>query len=338
MRHKTSYMIQLTLLWAGILSVASCQNEEVPAPETGEVSFEIQTGTHTTLTRTTLGTDGTSVEWTAGDEIAVFDKAAPKHCFTATVEEGTTHFRGNITPKTSVFMAVYPYELASENLQGGEIIVTLPATQTASMNTFSPGLNISVAKGERNVDGSPSMVQFTNLCQVFKFSVPTYAAGRINSIQLQAGVTLAGQMSINYDDYYPAVSVSDQGEKTITILPPTGSDTFGEGAYCIVTVPAKMEGFTFLLHTSDGKTYSQHSSTAIGGGASAIADLRTLDLIDTPQIEAAHVYADGVLQGTKVTLTAPVPDKPWTCHHQECRRHNSAHPGRSAGHTHHRRD
>lgn len=311
-RHTLYIYMQKALLWMGILSVAACQSDELAGVDRADDVLDIETSTHTTLSRTTLSEDGTSVVWTEGDAIAVFDGATPKRLFTAIIEGGTTHFKGNITPKTSDFMAVYPYNLASENLQGRQMLVTLPSTQTASPNTFSSGLNISVAKGTRNIDGSPSIVRFANMCQVFRFSVPAYAAGRISSIQLQADVVLAGQMAIDYSNGNPVPTVSEQGEKTVTILPPTGSDTFAEGTYCIVTVPAQMQGFTFLLHATDGKTYRQHSGTSIGGNASVIADLRTLDLIDTPQITASHVYADGVLQGTKVTLTAPVPGKPWS--------------------------
>lgn len=300
------------ILWAlSLMALFSCQSETLERTEGASVPLEIRTAAHSTLTRTTLGPDGRSVIWTEGDDIAVFDNVAPKHMFTASIADGIARFQGNITPKTTDFLAVYPYELASENLLGGHIVVNLPSTQTASLNTFSTGLNVSVAKGSRNVDGSPSYVSFINVCQVFKFTVPAYAKDQITSIQLQADVVLAGQMNIDYSDYNPVVSTSEQGSKAITILPPNGSSTFAEGTYCIVTAPATLNGFTFLL-TAGGKTYRQHSSSAIGGASSVIADLRTLDLIDTPQVTAQHVYTNNVLQGTALSITAPTPDKQWS--------------------------
>ena len=300
------------ILWAlSLMALFSCQSETLERTEGASVPLEIRTAAHSTLTRTTLGPDGRSVIWTEGDDIAVFDNVAPKHMFTASIADGIARFQGNITPKTTDFLAVYPYELASENLLGGNIVVNLPSTQTASLNTFSTGLNVSVAKGSRNVDGSPSFVSFINVCQVFKFTVPAYAKDQITSIQLQADVALAGQMNIDYSDYNPVVSTSEQGSKAITILPPSGSSTFAEGTYCIVTAPATLNGFTFLL-TAGSKTYRQHSSSTIGGGSSVIADLRTLDLINTPQVTAQHVYTNDVLQGTSLSITAPTPDKQWS--------------------------
>lgn len=300
------------ILWAlSLMALFSCQSETLERTEGVSVPLEIRTAAHSTLTRTTLGPDGRSVIWTEGDDIAVFDNVAPKHMFTASIADGIARFQGNITPKTTDFLAVYPYELASENLLGGHIVVNLPSTQTASLNTFSTGLNVSVAKGSRNVDGSPSFVSFINVCQVFKFTVPAYAKDQITSIQLQADVALAGQMNIDYSDYNPVVATNEQGSKSITILPPSGSSTFAEGTYCIVTAPATLNGFTFLL-TAGGKTYRQHSSSTIGGGSSVIADLRTLDLIDTPQVTARHVYTNDVLQGTALSITAPTPDKEWS--------------------------
>ena len=297
------------ILWAlSLMALFSCQSETLERTEGASVPLEIRTAAHSTLTRTTLGPDDRSVIWTEGDDIAVFDNVAPKHMFTASIADGIARFQGNITPKTTDFLAVYPYELASESLLGGHIVVNLPSTQTASLNAFSTGLNVSVAKCSRNVDGSPSFVSFINVCQVFKFTVPAYAKDQITSIQLQADVVLAGQMNIDYSDYNPVVSTSEQGSKAITILPPSGSSTFAEGTYCIVTAPATLNGFTFLL-TAGGKTYRQHSSSTIGGGSSVIADLRTLDLIDTPQVTAQHVYTNDVLQGTALSITAPTPDK-----------------------------
>ncbi len=300
------------ILWAvALMAILSCQSEAVEMEEGASVPLEIRTAAQSSLTRTTLGADGRSVVWTEGDAIAVFDKVAPKHRFAASIADGMARFHGNITPKTTDFVAVYPYELASENLLDGHIVVNLPSTQTASLNTFSTGLNVSVAKGSRNVDGSPSFVSFFNVCQVFRFTVPAYAKDQITSIQLQADVVLAGQMNIEYSAYNPVVTVSAQGSKTVTILPPSGSSTFAEGTYCIVTAPATMNGFTFLL-TAGGKTYRQHSSSTIGGGSSVIADLRTLDLIDTPQVTAQHVYTNDVLQGTALSITAPTPGKEWS--------------------------
>lgn len=76
--------------------------------------------------------------------------------------------------------------------------------------------------------------------------------------------------------------------------------------------PVQAEGFSLTMTDTNGKTYSQHSKQAFGGTSGVIYTLGALDLVEQPAITAQHVYASGVLQGTEVSLTAPVPDREWT--------------------------
>ena len=94
----------------GLLGLAACQNDDsFLAEKQGTLEFYTSTEIDT---RTSLQ-DGNKVVWNEGDAVAVYDFAATKKRFVAEINEGTTHFRGNITPKYGDFIAAYPYDLAA---------------------------------------------------------------------------------------------------------------------------------------------------------------------------------------------------------------------------------
>ena len=293
----------------GLLGLAACQNDDVfLAEDQGTLEFFTSTEIDT---RTSLQ-DGNKVVWNEGDAVAVYDFAATKKRFVAEINEGTTHFRGNITPKYGDFIAAYPYDLAAENDNARKIIMYLPEEQTAVKDGFGPDLNLSIAKGSRHVDGTPSEVRFRNICQLFKLSVPAYTANRIAKIELTTNTAIAGQLTADYTDYNPVITTNSQGSNTIALYPPTGSESFAEGTYYMVLAPVAVEGFTLTLTDTNSKKYTQHSSASIGGNWGVICNLGNVDLIDKPVITPKHVYDNGILVGTKVTLTAPVSDKAWS--------------------------
>ena len=293
----------------GLLVIVACQNDDAFLSDE-QSSLEFYTSAEID-TRTSLQ-DGNKVMWNEGDAVAVYDYITTKTKFIAVGEEGIARFKGNITPKYAEFVAVYPYDLAADNNVNKSILVTLPSEQTAVKNGFGPNLNLSIGKGSRNTDGSPSQVRFRNICQLFKLSVPAYAANRIAKIELTANSAIAGQLTVDYSDYSPVVTTNEQGAKTIALLPPSESTAFAEGTYYMVLAPETVEGFTLTLTDTNGKTYSQHSSASVGGNWGVICNLGNVDLIEKPVITPQHVYENGTLVGTKVTLTAPVSDKAWS--------------------------
>ena len=272
-------------------------------------------------TRTALDEDGTTVLWQEGDQIAVYDYKTTKHNFSSSIgTDGHTKFSGKITAKSQYFAAIYPYTLASENAtSNSELTATLPSTQYAvegnfpecSVNESTTVCNISVTKGERNLDGSPAVVTFHNVGQLLRFSIPSYATDQISSIQFTAPTAVAGKLNINYSSDSPDVSIASTESKVITLLPPRRSSTFSTGTYYIVTAPVSLSGFS-MSFTAGSNTYSLSSNSTFGGTAGRIYNLGSVDLVNTPSVTAAHVYEDGVLQGTKINVTnAPIEGKAW---------------------------
>lgn len=303
--------IQNTIISVCLLALAACQSDELQVPDTEACTLEILTSTEH-ATRTALLQDGKTVVWEQGDAIAVYDYIAPKKKFVAEVSEGTTRFKGNITPKNSSFIAVYPHDLCEEELQSQKVAINLPSEQTAVPGGFAPNTNLSIGKGERNVDGSPSQVTFRNICQLFKLQVPSYIDGRITKIVLATNKAISGKLLVDYSGSVPSVTVDNQENTSVTLLPPAGNTTFAEGTYYMALAPVQAEGFSLTMTDTNGKTYSQHSKQIFGGTSGVIYTLGSLDLVEQPAVTAQHVYASGILQGTEVSLTAPVPDREWS--------------------------
>ena len=273
-------------------------------------------------TRTALDVDGTTVLWQEGDQIAVYDYKTTKHNFSSTIgADGHTKFSGKITAKSQYFAALYPYALASENATSNSgLSATLPSTQYAvesnfpecSVNESTTVCNISVTKGERNLDGSPAVVSFHNVGQLLRFTIPAYAANQISSIQFTAPTAVAGKLNINYSGESPVFSIPSTESRVITLLPPRRSTTFSAGTYYIVTAPVSLAGFS-MSFTAGSNTYSLSSNSTFGGTAGHIYNLGSVDLVNTPSVTATHVYEDGMLQGTKVEVTnAPIEGQSWT--------------------------
>lgn len=303
MKHHIIYRISHILCI--VLCLSAC-NEETFIDMTSQELSPLQFYTSSANTRTSLFDDGTTVVWSEKDELAVYDYETSKHRFVSEHIDGASAlFEGKITKQKENFLALYPYELGAEKLsENQEIIAALPHKQTAVENTFAPNLNISVAKGARNIDGSPSNITFHNVCQLLKFTVPAYAADKIKQITFTADVPLAGNLYVDYSDDMPTATIATDGEKSITIVAPTGNATFTAGTYYIVSAPVELRGFT-MTFTCDNNIYTLSSSSTFGGQAGKVYNLGNIDLVNTPLVTAKHQYADGLLQGTLLTVANP---------------------------------
>lgn len=310
---KGNALMALTIILALATALTSCSEEYIMDNNVHELSPLSFNAAPPTTTRTALDSDGNAVVWEATDEIAVYDFNTTKHKFViAQFDKSNAQFTGKITAKKEQFLAVYPYSLSAENLTAtGEISVELPSQQNAALSSFASNLNISIGKGARNVDGSPSNVTFYNVCQLLKFHIPEYASGKIKQIQFNANTAVAGTLNVAYTANTPVTTVDQNGSKVITILPPTGSDTFAAGTYYIVSAPVVLNGFS-MAFTCDGSSYTLASNSTFGGEAGKIYTLGVIDLVNTPQISTKHVYSENVLQGTEVTLSnAPIDGSEW---------------------------
>lgn len=297
--------INLVLAVLAFFAAASCSHEEynsiidkeTAGPADVLVPLSLSTGE---MTKTSLA--GGSVNWTADDEIAVFDIVNYANRFSATSVAGSSAvFEGFVGEGTTDFYAVYPYTLA-KSADASSIIVTLPAGQTSADGTFAEEHNISVAHGvktvgEESVDG----INFKNVCGLIQFTVPQRIAA-VKSVSFKAeNRGLAGDLSISKSDL--KVTEVANGSNTVNM---TGDFAAGSTFYFVVA-PGEVNGFSITVTAQNGATYSKTSAKSFTVEAGAMKNLGVIDFKAEPAAVAEHIYENGVLSGTKVTLTLGVP-------------------------------
>lgn len=297
--------INIILAALAIAAASSCSYEEhnvtpeVVGPQPAEdlVPLCLTTGE---MTKTSL--QGTTVNWTSDDEIAVFDNVNYPNKFTAVSVEGSLAvFEGLVGAATTEFYAVYPYSSA-KSIDASNITVTLPAAQTSAAGTFAEEHNISVAYGvkevgEENVEG----VMFDNVCGLIQFTVPQRISAVKNVVFEAENRSLAGDLVISKDGL--KVESVANGTNSVSM-----SGDFAAGStFYFVVAPGEVNGFSITVTAQNGATYSKVSSKSFTVEAAAMKNLGVIDFKAEPSAIAEHTYESGVLSGTKVTLNLGLP-------------------------------
>lgn len=252
------------------------------------------------MTRTSL--NGTSVNWTIDDHIAVYDNVNYANDFAATSVDGSSAvFEGLVGEGTTDFYAVYPYSSA-KGIDASNITVALPSEQTPAAGTFAEEHNISVAHGVKNpgveeVNG----IKFDNVCGLIQFTVPQRISAVKNVSFKAENRALAGELSVSKSEL-KVVSVAN-GSNTVNM---TGSFAAGSTFYFVVA-PGEVNGFSITVTTENGATYSKTSTKSFTVEAAAMKNLGVIDFKAEPSAKAEHTYESGVLSGTKVTLNLGLP-------------------------------
>lgn len=265
-----------------------------PAP--GLVPLSISTGTQT---KTVLS--GTTVNWTADDQIAVFDDLHCLNCFDAVSVSGSSAvFEGKVAAKTTDFYAVYPYA-GDIKADAENIYVNLPSEQTSKSGSFAEEHNISVAHGTKSVEADEvDGVVFRNVCSLIKFTLPDKLS-KISEVSFTAsGRMLAGNMTIAKSDY--GVNVKS-GSSTVKM-----KGSFGAGStFYFVVAPGTINGFSIKVTAENGANYTKSSTKSFSADAGMIKDLGVIELSVEPKVWAEHVYPSGKLSGTSVMLDLGLP-------------------------------
>lgn len=297
--------INIILAALTIVAASSCSYEEhsvtpeVVGPQPAEelVPLYLTTGE---MTKTSL--QGTTVNWTSDDEIAVFDNVNYPNKFTATSVEGSSAvFEGLVGAGTTDFYAVYPHSSA-KGIDASNITVSLPGAQTSAAGTFAEEHNISVAHGvktpgEESVEG----IKFDNVCGLIQFTVPQRISAVKNVVFKAENRSLAGDLVISKDGL--KVESVANGTNSVSM-----SGDFAAGStFYFVVAPGEVNGFSITVTAQNGATYSKVSSKSFTVEAAAMKNLGVIDFKAEPGAKAEHTYSGGTLTGTKVTLTPGLP-------------------------------
>lgn len=311
----------LLLAASALTAAVSCQ-KEISAPETEAPVYETMTITASTAaeTKTSLGENGYSSFWSAGDQISVFDsnKGANNRCFTIVEENvefpaitATFSYTGefvmpeNNQPNPTV-VALYPYQ---ENAycdfffsDHADITgINLPAEQTAVANGFDSDATFALALGTM---ATKEDLAFNNLYSLLRFTVSTPNVKNVTVTIEGEDAFIAGEAKIdltinlaNVQEGKPAFEspvLTASGSKTVTLTCEEGFAT--DATYYIAVAPV---AYTSLAVALDGVEVKK-STTAKTLEANTVYGLGAL------KMPALTVLQDELNAGGNVSLTSDV--------------------------------
>ena len=247
------------LFVAFLLALAGCsRNQEIDIQENGLSLFA---RTESPADTKTVVESGVHVYWEPGDEIAVFmgEKSA-KFTTDITASSATATFKGTFGdttwPEELDLWAVYPF---SEDavFDGETITTTLPSEQIAREGSFGKDMNLSIAHSTSNT------LQFYNVGGGIRFSVTEEGIKKVMFEGL-SGEIISGKVKIGLENGLPVVKEVTGGSPFITLLPPTGKETFEKNTwYYIVAIPGSFEGGYKLRFYKDSDYARKVSEKAV---------------------------------------------------------------------------
>ena len=266
---KTFYIIT-----AAALSLVACsRNQEVDIPD---ANLSIFAKTESPADTKTVVESGVHVFWEPGDEIAVFmGEQSAKFTTDITAASGTATFKGTFGdttwPEDLDLWAVYPF---SEDavFDGETITTTLPSEQVAREGSFGKDMNLAIAHS------SGTTLQFYNVGGGIRFSVTEEGIKKVMFEGL-SGEIISGKVKIGMDENgKPEVKEVTGGSQFISLLPPTGQETFEPGAsYYIVAIPGTLEGGYKLRFYKDSDYARKVSEKAVEIKRSVYGSLEKAD-------------------------------------------------------------
>ena len=268
--------IQSMMAFAAIVSFASCSSEDNNTTIENESAVKVMTFTATqegneASTRAILS--GTNIHWESEDKISLLYSSEHKQ-FTLTGGAGSTSgkFSGEAGQSTS-YTAVYPYQ-ENASLSGDDVTnVTLPATQTATDNSFDKNAALMMAQSTNTT------LEFKNVVGYVKVK-PKFACKRIELMAFDNSAVLAGTGTVSYNNGEPKLDLSNAETKNDAIT--LTGDIKADNYYYIAVPPVTLKaGWTIKFTASDGKEYSRKGTNPITFTRNMVTNLGEFDINGT---------------------------------------------------------
>ena len=260
------------MAFAAIVSFASCSSEDNNTTIENESATKVMTFTATQegdeqSTRAAISTsDSKVINWEEGDQISIFD-GTKNNQFTLTGGAGSTSgkFSGEAGQSTS-YTAVYPYQSTASLSGNGVTKVTLPATQTATDNSFDENAALMMAQS------NSTTLNFKNVVGYVKVK-PTFNCTRIDLKAFDNSAVLAGTGTVSYNNGEPKLDLSNAETKNDAITL-TGDIKAGNYYYIAVPPVTLKAGWTIEFTAKDnGKLYSRKGTNDITFTRNKVTDL-----------------------------------------------------------------
>lgn len=227
-----------------MLFAVSCAKEQAPVTEPADNLVKMTfTATTDMATKTSLHTDGKSVNWSEGDKISVFaineGEVASHTAFAAEKIDGTTaDFAGATDAEATDFVALYPYNsAASVTVADGvtTIKTTIPYVQKAVKGGFDTNLNLMLASTTKDA----GHFSFKNLCSLIKITIPEAKENeedltKITALSMNFREPAVGTFTYNTDTNIAEKS-GDNGGKTVSIVSEDGTPLVPGDYYFVIS-------------------------------------------------------------------------------------------------------
>ncbi|OYP42576.1 hypothetical protein [Prevotella sp. P5-50] len=258
---KMNKYIQSMMAFAAIVSFASCSSEDNNTTIENESATKVMTFTATQegdeqSTRAAISsTESKVINWQEGDQISIFD-GKKNNPFTLKNGKGTPNatFTGEALESGS-YTAVYPYQ-STASLSGTNVTnVTLPATQTATANSFDKKAALMMAKSDNTT------LDFKNAVGYVKVT-PKFACSKIVLQAANPTEYLAGKCTLLYDtnSNIPSITFTPEQSTSITL---SGNITANTVYYIAVPAVTLSAGWSISFTDYTGDVYTRTGSKSI---------------------------------------------------------------------------
>ena len=309
MKHFKTYLLCLGLA----LTTASCSQDDFDSTEaTSEKLVEMSfiAGSSQPVTRTVLGSDGSTVTWQANDKIGIgFKGYQPKNYpFTTPTSGSNVHFWGKAPDVNNVsYFMMYPFQqdakISANNNTQAIYQYNFPKEQNAIAGTFDPKANVSVGiipqRGKPfiayNVGG---LLRFTikgtsNVKQVKLLSI-----GQENLAgNLKSTITFAndGKISAAKNEFTTASPV-------VNFKAESGNLEENKAYYIALPEQKLSQGLTLVFIMQDGKAILKKVKQEINIQRAKVYDLGEMTL-DASKAKAFILKNQGLIEavGAKIS-------------------------------------
>ena len=207
-------------------------------------------------TKTTLDADF-NIIWSNKDNITVFaaDGVAREFTPVSFEENGKcATFNGSI-PVSDVYTAVYPYGVASYDVESDMISASLKTTQPYADKTFADGVNLAVGKttGEN--------LHFKNVGAILAVKCPTNYASSVKLVSRDPSVKMTGPALIDYNNGNPVAVPGNEADSYVYM------DNIGnkyEKTFYFVVYPGNYSQGFDLVFVNSAKTHASVVSSTAG--------------------------------------------------------------------------
>lgn len=304
---KKHFLQATALLWMVMLAV-SCQDPLAPDPiseeqassNKGKMTIRASIEQRSPESKTVL--NGTSVYWSEGDKIRVYNSDNPDGVvFTRKSggEGNTADFEGDIISGSGPYYIVYPADAAG-SLSGNRVAFNVSSTQAYVSNSFA--LGSSIAAG---YSATLENIKLYNVGGVLKFSLTGDATIKKINVYTRGSELLCGAAGIDIPSSGDPTLDFDSGQdasyfRCVTLDCGTGVSISG-GKDFYVSLPAgafAASGFYLEAVDSDGNAMLKYSSSAADANTIGRSHIRSMSTLTyNPQYRASFLLPETVEAG-----------------------------------------